>query len=199
MGLAPPKAFLSYYGIPTFSHPFFNKSHVFYEPILESQVSHFLNEIVQVGETNPEAAFDLSCLNDDGSPNPAYERRKPLQVGGEETLDRGMLYDYFTEKNLFPSLIGLLGKPFEDGSWSKKEITHPKIIMIHGDADVDVPIELQQAAADELGPERAKLVVVPGMEHNFDVGLYWDDAKLLKVKEAWRLLDQVVETGEFAA
>ncbi|RDW80392.1 hypothetical protein BP5796_05090 [Coleophoma crateriformis] len=198
LGLQPPKAVLSYYGIPTFSHPLFNKSHVFFEPVVELQVAHFLNEDMQLGETEPHAIFDLSCLNDDGSPNPTYERPKTLRVEGEEPFPRGMLYDYFTEKNLYPSLIGPLDEPFRDGSWSK-ELTRPKFIMIHGDADVDVPIELQQAIADELGPERARLLVVPGVEHNFDEGLYWDDERLVKIREAWGLLDQVVERGEFGA
>jgi pimeloyl-ACP methyl ester carboxylesterase len=192
-----PIAILSYYGVPTFTSPFFASSHVIYESLKKSQVSHFLEEAVSTGITGPEDAFDISCLLDNGSPNPAYTKPKATREE-EQPLQRGMLYDYLVQENLYPSILGNVGIDFKGEIWDTTlENTMPKVVMVHGDKDIDVPIDLEREVISVLRENRARLVIVKRAGHNFDDGLYWDDKGLEGVREAWRLLDGIIENGSF--
>lgn len=66
--------------------------------------------------------------------------------------------------------------------------------MLHGNKDVDVPLEVSQAFVKEVGEKIAKLVEVEGVGHMFDDGLWLDDDSvgMKSVREAWALVDKAV-------
>lgn len=191
-----PAAVLSYYGVPTFTAPLFSSNHVFWERLEKPQISQFLEESVQIGETGAEDSFDIACLNDDYAPNLTYVKPVANQEA-ELGMDRGMLYDWFVQENLYPDLMGMVDNPSKTWAWLKDNSESPKIIMIHGNKDDDVPVELPTAAEKVFGKENARLVIVEGEKHNFDVGLYWDDKGLEMVRSAWNILDTVIKAGKF--
>lgn len=67
-------------------------------------------------------------------------------------------------------------------------------MLLHGNKDVDGPLELSQAFVKIAGEKNAKLVEVEGAGHMFDDGLWLDDdnVEMKGVKEAWALVDKVV-------
>ncbi|TAQ84247.1 hypothetical protein B7494_g7429 [Chlorociboria aeruginascens] len=192
-----PKAILSIYGVTSFKNSFFSSSIVIGGATLitKERVSHLLSDtVIATGERDyPDIfyTFDLSCLKRDLSRNTAY--KKPEFVENSEVLGRASLYDYFVQENRYPELIGDVERELDANEG-------PKIIMLHGDADIDVPIELSQDLVKKVG-DRARLVVVKGAGHAFDDGLFLEDKEKLGAKEiheTWGLLDEIIANdGEF--
>lgn len=89
--------------------------------------------------------------------------------------------------------------PFSQRMWFEKDVKAPKVIMVHGEEDEDVPIALARDVVGELGGERARVLGVRmgRADHDFDEGLFWGDEGLREVGEAWGMLDCVVEREDF--
>jgi hypothetical protein len=135
-----PVAVFSYYGIPSFQHDFFRSGKVLW-PVKKSQIERFLTEPMSVGCTSAREAFSLNCLLPDGSQNVKYEKPAAENTGGE--FPRGNLYDWLVQENKYPEIVCNVDKGFEWSGWS----TFPPTILIHGDADADVPFDLSQLVA----------------------------------------------------
>jgi len=189
-----PLAIFSYYGVPTFDHEFFRSRKLWGpEPYKKVQFEKFLIEPVSTGSTPSEDAFSLECLSADGSRNPDYLQPKAAEMSSE--LQRAYLYDWLVQENQYPDLVREVDKGPSDPSWSN----YPPTIMIHGDVDEDVPMELSQMMIGTIGPTPAKLYIASGQPHNFDEGLFLGDPALSIVEDAWKALDAIINTSDAEA
>jgi hypothetical protein len=199
----------SYYGSPNFHAPFFRSSRIVNpEPVKYSELTYIYDDkVVSTGLTAPSDAFDPTCLTPELKRNPKWVRStEELPALAEGFKPRGWLYDYFVQENRYPVLFPDVWRDFSAVQGAAKGVARdgfPKVVMIHGDEDIDVPLELasdfEKFLKGELGDGSARLVVVKGVAHSFDDGLFLEDEtpEMHAIKEAWRLLDNIVEKGEF--
>ena len=205
----PPVAILSYYGIPSFNHVFFNSNTIIYgdEKIpKEKFTAVFEDSDVSTGYTAPSKQFDLACLDEDLSSNssnfPYSEPQQAGEVNQEQEpstaeLPRPDMYDYYLQENTYPALFKQLEGELHFGSEGRDWKNFPKCVLLHGTNDVDGPLELSQAFVDEVGDGNARLVRVEGAGHMFDEGKWLDDGgvEMEGVREAWALVDRALDGG----
>lgn len=113
-----------------------------------------------------------------GSKNPSFARPKeaPAEfVHGNP--NRVVLYDYYLYENMYVPLVGDVDPGFE---WAKTEAgraklaTWPTTILIQGDRDDDVKIDVCSHVAECLG-SKAKFCLSKGQEHLFEAGSFIED------------------------
>ncbi|KAI0474834.1 alpha/beta-hydrolase [Xylaria cf. heliscus] len=181
-----PMALLSITGIPTFRHPFFNSSTLILPaPFTKTQVQKYLDEPVSVG-SKPDAdsmVFYPDSLTETGAKKAGYERPNPTPgpSDGNDGLARGCLYDYFVYENAFVPMLDAWDPGYE---WAA---THPQgtklaqwptTILIQGDNDPDVDMDVTVQTAKTLGPEKAKLFIAEGQSHLFEAASFLEDSGL---------------------
>lgn len=190
----PPIALLSYYGIPSFKHPFFNTNHIIWgdQPQPREKFAALLDsKQVYTGYTSVSRSFDLASLDEELKPNKSYQQ--PVdEPEADDRLPRPDLYDYYVQENLYPEIFKNVEKDVEPGP------NFPKCVLIHGDDDPDAPLSLSEAFVQEVGQDIASFVVAPGKSHCFDDGFFIDDegVEMDAVRKAWALLDDVVKATE---
>jgi hypothetical protein len=194
---------LSYYGIPSFNEPFFNSNTIIFgdEKMPREKFAALLDhKKVSTGYTAFNQRFDLACLNDDLSPNTAYVKAAGDQADDEpkDEFPRADMYDYYVQENIYPELFKDIEGKLEFGKEGRDWNKFPKCVLLHGNKDVDGPLELSQAFVKEMGEKNAKLVEVEGAGHMFDDGLWLDDdsVEMNGVREAWALVEKAV-TGRW--
>jgi hypothetical protein len=142
-------AILGYHSIPTISVPYFNSSKILGPPgspsMLQSQIQSFLDEPQNIGSTPIARAFDASCLSSDLSQNPAHQ--KPSEEERKGYPPRLALVRWLLQTNAFPELLRDVDKSLEDEGWKG----FPETILVHGDIDVVVPIEMSKALVSVAG------------------------------------------------
>jgi hypothetical protein len=137
----------------TFKHDFFRSGHIYGdEPVKKEDVQDFLDEdFFSTGYTSVRQAFDVDCLNADGTRNLEYE--KPKSDIHDFPL-RAYLWDWFVQENTLPGLFKEIDKDFEDEAWKNL----PPTVLIHSGADVDVPQSLSQMANRVIGRSISSLI-----------------------------------------
>jgi hypothetical protein len=172
-----PLALLSFTGIPTFRHQWFNSSVLIpTEPIKEDEVEHLLAEPVTVG-TTPPSVFHLDMLLPSGAKNPGFEASSQLPFDRQcQDPNRGLLYDYFLHGNDFLAFVDSVDAGFSwatDATNSKLD-DWPSTIFIQGDNDEDVDKDVCISVAKSLGP-KAKLIIAQGQGHLFEGRSFIED------------------------
>lgn len=192
-----PLALLSITGIPTFRHPFFNSSTLIPpDPIKEEEVEKFLVEPVSVGGSPPNV-FDTGMLLPNGDKNENF--LAPAKPPSEQDPNRGMLYDYFLYNNTYVSLVGSVDAGFDwaqDAAQSAKLAEWPPTILIQGDDDDDVAMDVCASVADKLG-DKGKLFLAEDLGHLFEASSFIDDNApgMHIVRRAVDELDQIVSAA----
>ncbi|KAF8155378.1 Alpha/Beta hydrolase protein [Mycena galopus ATCC 62051] len=208
-----PIALLCITGIPTFQHPFFNSSYLIPpDEVRDEDVEGMLSEPVSVGTSPYQLTFAVGMLDAEGKRNSAFELqdREPGSVPEEaqgiyrphyqqpQEPNRGLLYDYFVRKNMYPTLVDRAVDPgFEwarDPHYKSQLAAWPVTVFIQGDDDPDVPMRVSKDAADALGPGRGVFCLAQGMNHLYEADKFLEDGGLGMdaVREAVRALDEAV-------
>lgn len=189
--LAPsPLALLSITGIPTFQHPFFSSSVLLTpQPPTPTSVSPLLSRPVSVGTpmSSRHPVFTLDKLTPPGGKNPEYT---PPKKEGEGEEAPG-LYEYYLYHNEFPSLV----RPIDPGYPAPR--AWPPTVIIHGNDDYDVSVDVSLHMQEALGEVKVKLFVAEGQGHLFDEGSWWEDGGpgMEAVREGLGCLGGIVGAG----
>ncbi len=198
-----------YYGSPTFNDELLRSTILLTQsPMTLSQVQHWLDEPVSTGFTPLEWQFDTKSLLPDGSKNPDWKRG---EYEGETLRDN--LFFWLVQNNEYPKLLKDVDKGWNDDGWKN----YPPVVIVHGDADDMVPLEIAhrtvefigepfppidehtddlkyfRGSANIIGPTPPKLFVVPGVGHAWDTG-FLGDSNLKEVEEAWKALHEIVKS-----
>lgn len=193
-----PLALLSYTGIPTFRHPFFNSSTLIPpEPITEEEIKHLVTESVSVG-TTPTVVFSVDMVLPSGLKNPDFQPSSHNQLDGHgQDPNRGLLYYYYLHENRFVPLVGSVDPGFRWASdpASSKLADWPFTILIQGDKDIDVDMDVCVSVAESLGPAKAKLIMAPGQGHRFQKTSFIEDVGpgMDEIRTAMRDLELAVD------
>ena len=199
--LAPkPLALLSITGIPTFQHPFFNSSFLIPpEPISEEEVEPFLGGPATVGKTPyPPSVFYLERLLESGAKNPDFEEPKEvLGMDPSQDPNRGLLYDYYLYLNAYEPLVSSVDPGYE---WASQEsqasrlAEWPVTVLIQGDADDDVKMDVCVDVARWLGDEKGRIYIAKGQGHLFEMSKFLEDKTpgMEAVRQALHALDAAV-------
>ncbi|SPO01535.1 uncharacterized protein DNG_04208 [Cephalotrichum gorgonifer] len=190
----PPLALLSITGITTHQHEFFRSSVLLTpEPIPEAAVAGHLDPsgpiVVGKGAPDDPVVFTLDKLTPDGAKNPAYTA--PVQAP-LDPYRRGCLYEYYLHRNAFPALVADIDPGFESASTSGR--SWPPTVIIQGDDDYSVSMDVSVHMRDMLGEDRVKLFLAKGQGHLFEAASWWEDdgAGMDAVREAIAALDTIV-------
>jgi hypothetical protein len=144
-----PIAVLAYHSMPTVSASYFNNCKILglpgAKPMLQSQVQSFLDEPATIGSTPAARAFDLSCLSSDLSENLEYQ--KPSEEERKAYPARLALVRWLLQTNAFPELLGGVDRDLGDSGWKD----FPGTILVHGDEDAVVPVELSKELVGVIG------------------------------------------------
>ncbi|PNY26369.1 Uncharacterized protein TCAP_03701 [Tolypocladium capitatum] len=200
-----PLALLSIQGINTFRHAFFNSStQLTPEPIQDADMADIIAGPMMVGATAPGAAsaFRLEKLRADGSKDPDYKTPPapaPAQDGPPPKHARGELYDYYTYKNGWLDLVGEIDVGYE---WAREKspaardrvAKWPPTVVLHGNADYDVPLDVSEQMRDCLGGDKVSLFVADGQPHLYELTRFIDDDApgMGAVRDAVKRLDEIV-------
>ena len=184
----PPLALLSITGIPTFQHPFFSSSVLLSpEPPTPSCVSPLLSRPVSIGTPIPSrpSVFTIDKLSPSGGKNPEYTRPK------KEEEEAPSLYDYYLYHNEFPPLVS----PIDPGYPAPR--AWPPTVIIHGNDDYEVSVDVSLHMQETLGEENVKLFVAEGQGHLFEEASWWEDGApgMEAVREALGCLGDIVGAG----
>ncbi|MBE3043252.1 hypothetical protein IMZ48_11915, partial [Candidatus Bathyarchaeota archaeon] len=186
-----PLALLSITGIATFQHPFFSSSACpLPAPPSESDVAAHLSGPITVGvlPSGTLTVFTLDKLTPDGAKNDVYT--PPAPAPGVRS-NRGDLYDYYLFHNLFPVLVGDIDPGYGPGT---QVADWPPTVLIHGNADPDVALDVSLHMHENLGGDKVKLFVAEGQGHLFEDVSWWEDETegMGVVREAVACLDGIV-------
>lgn len=169
--IPPPLALLSITGIPTFQHPFFSSSVLLTPgPLSETDMAPHLSRPLSVGKPKPgrPAVFTHDKLTSSGAKNPEYPAQEEK---GEEEEEPPGLYGYYLYRNEFPSLVD----PIDPGYTTKTRPDWPVTVIIQGNDDYDVSVDVSLYMLDVLGDEKVKMFVAEGQGHLFEEASWWED------------------------
>ncbi|CAH0054160.1 unnamed protein product [Clonostachys solani] len=178
--LPSPLAVLSISGINTFRHPFFNSSTLLaQEPIHNEMVSRALDGPVVAGTKKAGfvGIFHLDKLTTFGSKSVDYVYPVGIEESAEAT-QRGLLYEYLIYKNQYLNLVGDLDRGYEwakEPGYSSKVKDWPVSIVIHGDADRGVPLDVSEQMRACLGQDKIFIFVAKGQDHLFELDRFIED------------------------
>jgi dipeptidyl aminopeptidase/acylaminoacyl peptidase len=136
-----PKVIVSYYGYGDITGDWYAKPDVFY------------NKQPAVPREEAWASVGKDAVSEPAAKN-----------------SRGRFYLFTRQQGLWPELVG--GSRNLDDYCPVKHVTkqYPPTMLLHGDADTDVPVEQSKQMAAELkrvGVEH-ELIIMPGAPHGFD-------------------------------
>jgi hypothetical protein len=197
-----PIALLSITGIPTFQHRFFRSSTLLTpEALTEADMARHLNGPVEIGtpETNGNSAFYLGKLTSEGKANRSFMPPMPVGSTGDD-CPRGYLYDYYLYWNKYPDMVREVdpgfGTPDEPPSVEFRK-AWPTTIIIQGDDDYDVSMDVSSHMADSMGEDKVKLFLAAEQGHLFEHRRFIEDIDVAMntVREAVKCLDSVVQAA----
>ncbi|RMJ12907.1 hypothetical protein CDV36_007457 [Fusarium kuroshium] len=196
----PPIALLGICGLHTFRHPFYNSSTLLLpEPIEDVDVAEFISRPIEVGkqEVGSIASFALEKLLPDGSKNPDYKPPKAPVIQDPPKHPRGHLYEYYIYKNLWLDLVGDIDAGYtwaKDPSNKRRVESWPPTVLIHGDADLHVPLDIAEQMRECLGEDKVRLFVANGMHHLFETFYFLegDGPGMDAVRDALKCFDGIV-------
>jgi acetyl esterase/lipase len=194
------------YPVTTHDHPYFRSGTVLDgNRVHLEDIQHFIEQTpveAGVGISQAEWQFDMNMLDD----MLIYAENKREPTTG---LTRGDLWDYYLTENMWPSIIGDSPELDTQKLWNDEDF--PPIILLSGDPDTVVPIELSEYLVKDLADEqdeehenggeeeggeheeKVRLIKVPGVDHMFDMdirmgeGEYWP-----YLEKMWRYIDNEV-------
>lgn len=196
-------ALLGICGVYTFQHPFFESSTLLLpEPIEDADVAEFISRPMEVGKqaAGSPATFTLDKLLPDGSKKADYEaapQAPPPVTQDPPKHPRGDLFEYYVYKNAWPGLVGDVDAGYawakEPGSGRRVE-GWPPTILIHGDADLHVPLECAEQMRECLGGGKVGLFVANGQRHLFERLCFLEDDEpgMSAVRDALKCFDDIV-------
>ncbi|KAI8666932.1 hypothetical protein NCS56_00828200 [Fusarium sp. Ph1] len=196
----PPIALLGICGLHTFRHPFYNSSTLLLpEPIEDADVAEFISRPIEVGkqEVGSIASFALDKLLPDGSKNPNYKAPQAPVIQDPPKHPRGHLYEYYIYKNAWLDLVGEIDAGYtwaKDPNNRRRVENWPPTVLIHGDADLHVPLNSAEQMRECLGDDKVRLFVANGLHHLFET-LYFledDEPGMSAVRDALKCLDGIV-------
>jgi hypothetical protein len=199
-------AVLSIAGINTFRHPFFNSSTLLrQETIHYEMVSRALDGLVVAGTKKPGfvGIFHLDKLTAIGSKNVGYVCPPVIEESTEAT-QRGVLYEYLIYQNQYLDLVGDLDRGYhwaKELEYNSKVKDWPAIIVIHGDADQGVPLDVSEQMRACLGQDKVFIFVAKGQDHLFELDRFIEDAgpEMDTVRSAVAYLVDIVTTKKRSA
>ena len=165
-------------GIPTFRHPFFNSSRqISNDPIEEDDIEQILAEPVSVG-TCPTSIFDTNSLHPSGAKNHEFDRSSmaPVDRNGQHPY-RGIVYDYLVQSNEYLAYVSKVDPGFDwaTAKTSDRKLSEwPKTVLLQGDRDEDVDMDVCRSVATKLG-DKADLIMSPGQGHRFGRESFLED------------------------
>lgn len=175
----PPLALFGITPITTFQHPFFSSSILLTpEPLTPELMGSTLdpNGPVLHHLENGPTPFDPDRLTSAGTKNPHYVN--PVEMPLDHP--RCFQYGYYLNHNEFPSLVGAVDPgygpvcpeaeepPLRGKPW-------PPTVLIHGDDDYDVSMDVSVHMAQSLGEDRIKLLLAEGQGHLFESESFLED------------------------
>ncbi|VUC29474.1 unnamed protein product [Clonostachys rosea] len=119
----------------------------------------------------------LDKLTAVGSKNVDYVYPPGIEESAEAT-QRGPLYEYFIYKNQFLSLVGDSDRGYKwakDPEYSPKVKDWPVTIIIHGDADRGVPLDVSEQMRACLGQDKVIIFVAKDQDHLFELDKFIED------------------------
>ncbi|KAB5540339.1 Alpha/Beta hydrolase protein [Coniochaeta sp. 2T2.1] len=174
-----PLALLASSGIPTFRHPFFNSSHqISNDPVEDDDVERILAEPVSVG-TCPSSVFDVNSLHPNGAKKRDFDPSSTVPVDrmGQHPY-RGIIYDYLVQRNEYLAYVGNIDPGFDwatNKTGNQKKLDEwPQTVMLQGDKDEDVDMDVCFSVATKLG-DRAHLIMSRGQGHRFGRESFLED------------------------
>jgi len=183
-----PLALLSITGISTFQHPFFSSSTLLTpKPLTDENMAPHLNMDGPIATRTAAGPtpFVLERLTSSGAKNTDYVPPKPEDEDARNGpgYSRGMLYDYYLYHNKFPVLVGSIdpgyGPVFVESGEEKKlapgKEDWPPTVIIHGDDDYDVSMDVSEHMVNALGEERVSLFLAGGQGHLFEREWFLED------------------------
>ncbi|CAH0031572.1 unnamed protein product [Clonostachys rhizophaga] len=204
--LPPPLAVLSIAGINTFRHPFFNSSTLLVqEPIHNEMVTRALDGPVVTGTKKAGfvGIFHPDKLTAIGSKNVNYVYPPEIEESTEAT-QRGLLYEYLIYKNQYLNIVGNLDRGYDwakDPEYGFKVKDWPVSIVIHGDADRGVPLDVSEQMRACLGQDKVVIFVAKGQDHLFELDRFIEDLgpEMDTVRSAVAYLVDIVTTKKRSA
>ncbi|KAJ3464415.1 hypothetical protein MRS44_009201 [Fusarium solani] len=196
----PPIALLGICGLHTFRHPFYNSSTLLLpEPIEDADVAEFISRPIEVGkqEVGSIASFALDKLLPGGSKNPNYKAPQAPVIQDPPKHPRGHLYEYYIYKNAWLDLVGEIDAGYtwaKDASNRQRVENWPPTVLIHGDADLHVPLNSAEQMREYLGDDKVRLFVANGLHHLFETFYFLEDDEpgMSAVRDALKCLDGIV-------
>lgn len=196
----PPIALLGICGLHTFRHPFYNSSTLLLpEPIEDEDVAEFISRPIEVGkqEVGSTASFALDKLLPDGSKNPNYKAPQAPVIQDPPKHPRGHLYEYYVYKNAWLDLVGDIDAGYtwaKDPSNRRRVENWPPTVLIHGDADLHVPLNSAEQMRECLGDDKVRLFVANGLHHLYETFYFLEDDEpgMSAVRDALECLDGIV-------
>ncbi|KAI9172546.1 Lipase 2 [Paramyrothecium foliicola] len=200
----PPLTLLSICGINTFRHDFFASSVLLTPtPIEDAEMAEFITgpPVVGTSRADSPAIFDLDKLLPSGGRNSAYQSPPQSASLSKGSYRRGDLYDYYIYKNAWLELVGSIDPGYASAKKPSAETAPwvsakwPPTVIFHGDADVDLPVDVSSRMVECLGSDMVQLFVLPGEGHLFEKMKWIEDegADMDVVRTAVKALDAVVE------
>lgn len=205
--MPPPLALFSIAGINTFTHPFYHSSILVTPEITpDAAVAAALTDSPPVvGQAIPNghdgaALFRPSALLPSGDRDPSFrpvvvpDTRTPAE---KEMWDaRALLYRYLIYKNRWPEMTAAMdgGRGWTTWSAARKALWPPTVV-VHGDKDSAVPLEISEDLRKVMGEERVSVCVAQGQDHLFERALFLEEQRegMDAVREAVAKLVEVVK------
>ncbi|KJZ68865.1 hypothetical protein HIM_11746 [Hirsutella minnesotensis 3608] len=161
-------------------------------------MAEFIASPMAVGVSPPgaKAAFSVEKLRPDGSRNPDYST--PPYDGPSPNHSRSELYDYYTYKNAWLDMLGEVDPGYawatEPSPVARERVDRwPPTVILHGDADDDVPLSVSEQMRDCLGRDKVSLFTAHGQPHLFELTSVIDDdvPEMGVVRDAVKRLDEL--------
>ncbi|KAJ4174564.1 hypothetical protein NW754_004983 [Fusarium falciforme] len=169
------------------------------EPIEDADVAEFISRPIEVGkqEVGSIASFALEKLLPDGSKNPNYKAPQALVIQDPPKHPRGHLYEYYIYKNAWLDLVGEIDAGYtwaKDPSNRRRVENWPPTVLIHGDADLHVPLNSAEQMREYLGDDKVRLFVANGLHHLFETFYFLEDDEpgMSAIRDALKCLDSIV-------
>ena len=197
-----PIALLSITGIPTFQHRFFKSSTLLTpKPLTDKDMEPYLTGPTVIGTPEPDTnmVFVLDKLTSEARKNPSFEPPKPAPFDPEKNgWPRGCLYDYYLYWNKYADMVQEVDPGFgtpDDPPPEEFRKGWPTTVIIQGDDDYDVSMDVSSHMADSMGEDRVSLFLAGGQGHLFESTNFIEDEghQMDTVREAIKCLDSVVQ------
>jgi hypothetical protein len=151
--------------------------------------------------------FERNMLKFDGSKNENFVKdagditKETTESGEVERHTEGrprrdMLYEYYVYTNAFRSIVYPIDSGFKttDENLVYRQ-AFPPTVIIHGDADKSLPLEVSYWMRDGIQCDKVKVFVAKGKGHLFELGSFWEDEgeEMDVVREAFGALSDIVK------